>query len=573
MCSYIYSKRSGLKRCYADVIVEEMHNHGHSDFNFPHDSHGICVFHSTDLEWKKDIFASEFKKLIEAITELKEKFGFAQFYDFREFHFYYNSLDSELLSNCKLDIVQLDDSVFYSNLLIKNSSFEAFYCDDCHFKSYFTIQNSNIERFQVCDSKFDSGLVLNKCEIKEYSLFRYADINKFANFKETVFNGSADFSGVKFANSESNYYEIQFDKTIFNGELNFTDTIFEVETSFENTIFNNNVIFLDTNFSSKFSTTFEDITFNGFIVFKSTNTKKKLFSNLVYFSIKDSNSINGRLIFDNADITKFSIYSKKLIYKLEKEEIATIESNCEKYPTRTKIYQEQGLESLQKFQLELLRIFSDYFQSIFPQFENLGVEIVDKTPESISYFFFTDTKIDPELFECIIQNSTHNLWDFVSLCVQNSTALVPPTNIVLKNTLIDLAAIFMKLKNYVNNNLCTEEDIKNCLHGFDAFSPVQNITETTKIISIEEKNKELSETALKTLSTLKDKIENLEDMQVRQGKVVQELIAIIQEISEKKHVPLNLQEKIALIADSLEIGDKLWALSVALKTIIFTLGD
>ena len=34
MCSYIYSKRSGLKRCYADVIVEEMHNHGHSDLIF-----------------------------------------------------------------------------------------------------------------------------------------------------------------------------------------------------------------------------------------------------------------------------------------------------------------------------------------------------------------------------------------------------------------------------------------------------------------------------------------------------------------------------------------------------------
>lgn len=446
MCNYKYKTHElSNSKCIVEKISNRINELKDNSISFLHDSEGLCIFHSKDINWKKELFNDEFNKLFEAISFLNEVHHDGLNFNFAEFQFVYSSNSFDVLNNRKFNgYVDFRNSVFHNTFQCRNTSFETLNLDNAQIQGMFIIQNSNLNKLFLKDSILDN-IIFTKVNITEYSFFNNLLCKNFATFEETHFGTTTDFSFSKFLSNSSDY-DVRFEEIIFGGEVNFEKTTFESELSFINIVFQNTCSFTNTLFSKKYNTLFDNLSVQKFLIFKSTDSSNKLFNYTVSFLL-DENSVDGIIQFENANFLNIFESCRKQLHYLEKIGKVHIGSGCEKYPTISPIFKIETNRVNQRFILDLTNVFCNYFEFNYGQ--NLGVQVVERTHSYISYFYFSDEKFEVNTFLEIIKSTEYDIWETFANLTDKMAILLSDKQAELRSIVYDLSIIFLKIRDIV----------------------------------------------------------------------------------------------------------------------------
>jgi len=317
MCKYeYYNRKKGNTLCIYPKFYEDLKKINLSDIDLPLpiDEDGYCIFHSSNIEWKKDNnFTKYFLDLLRILNQqaIKRKenkesrgtFDFSGFkfvwddeiIDFSELQFLENAkfnnavfYEKFLLNNTTfINGCQFETSQFYKNVEIKNSTFsDTAIFEKSIFNEGFSCINSKFENYTLFTSSiFKKKFVLQKCSFDNFVMFD--DIN-FENKLEYALFDFLTFNEVA---------TVDFSNTKFNGLVRFKEITFNADVSFNNCDFS---LLQNTN-PLNCSVSFEMIKIknNAFIQFKGDKPYYRMFKNDVSFTFQDD--IIGKIYFMNVD--------------------------------------------------------------------------------------------------------------------------------------------------------------------------------------------------------------------------------------------------------------------------------
>lgn len=564
MCNFHYSNIGApALQCHIDAVVNDMHKIGFTDFSFPHDDKGYCIFHSTNIEWKKPLFDEEFKKLLGAISTLTS-YGRKIEYCFAGFVFPgRKTISNQIPENSSLD---LSGATFVDILTIKNAKLKTVILSDGEFKKVL-ISHCSIDTIYASRAVFSSGLAILDSTITNPSLFNQIICKDYASFNNSEFKNGADFTLARFCDDKESIggdkflrYSVQFEDTSFGGEVKFDNAVFGIETLFERTSFNS-AFFVNTEFPKMFSTCFSDITVNGLMSFDGSGCSNKLFNNAVFFSIANAESMKGECLFNNANISLISANDRAELIRLSKLEKVHIEANCEKYPTKSKVFVQKGPQAIQRFHMDLIRCFTNYFQIVIPQW-NMGVEILESDNDHISYFFFSNERIAQDYFDVLLQNIGKSMWEVLSDCITNSTAYIPSSNVEIKHVLLDLAITMCKIQDYAYAGNISSQDLQSLVPAYVLEQRLLQISfdrDEQDLIS----KKKTDEFTMR-LNAIDDELQEIKDIDQSQAEAIQELRNSIENYLNGTDSKPTLLANIAALSDGITIGSAFGKLLLSL---------
>jgi uncharacterized protein YjbI with pentapeptide repeats len=412
----------------------------------PIDKDGVCIFHSQNVEWKRENdFEGEFLKLI-SLIDADESHGF---YDFVDFIF----IGNERISKQGTDhhILCIANKEFRKMAYFSGSSF----IDDIVFKDVNFTGGASFELTTFANSlsiknTIINGVTFNNAKFTNLALFSNVDFLNYALFENAVFNGTGSGYVVKFIDSCFKGIT-DFSDTIFNplekeASMGFIRVVFEDYTDFKNSQFHNQVVFEDVSFEARtefldtlFETAESSARYRGFavefkrievkskaeLVFKSTDPLKKMFNHDIHMSFREDPT--GIIMFENVNFSKFNLESRDRLNKLAKSGQVQIGSGCIKYRFQTDIRTISVNQGNTSLILEICHTFTNYFTS--SNGLNLGFEIVERNKSEVSFFYFTDENISEESFMERLAKSEDQLLSLLSIrSVDQIIPLKKPSN-------------------------------------------------------------------------------------------------------------------------------------------------
>ncbi len=373
--------------------------------DLPHDDAGLCLLHSTDIDWKrKQNFVERFKELCinwEKVAEENQEYGLSfhechlvggesEFkYDFEDEPSYTMNFENFLLKNHILFF----DCVFYDSIRIEKALFKkGITIDNCLFKSDIDIMNVFVGD--------DITLSPNNIYETNVGLTNLRLIGKFDCIKNT-FKGRFDFDSIDCLS------EVYIDSSIFATReeyVNFTayfheglslrSNIANCVVTISETTFEKDTLFYDNRFNSEFHLEYPAI--YGNIAFVGTD-KNLLFNphSIIDLSTESFNK-SGRLIFDYCNILNLGNEFIAQIRELENYQLVTIRDTCK--IDRLVIVREYNYSYINDYIITdfsnlIVRFFKHYFSI------NLNVEILrDIQNGKIKIIYKTSDKIEEKEF-------------------------------------------------------------------------------------------------------------------------------------------------------------------------------
>ena len=347
MCKYI--NRYGVNRnnpCINSKIFDDFKTLNLSDLHdnvnsLPIDEDGYCIFHSINIDWKKENnFNQRFLDLLTILNHQanirknnKEKrgtFNFEAFVfvgnnniiDFSELEFIENTYFKNAVFNEKLLLnnttlkngCQFDNTKFNNNVEINNTNFnDTATFQYSEFEGDFTCQNSIFEGAVLFSSAiFKNKFAIKKCNFDDFVMFDEISFNNktaWALFDDLVFN---KFATVDFSNSK------------FEGLVRFKEIIFNADVSFINCFFS---LLKSTNPRSC-AVSFEKLSIgiNAIVQYKGYDPYFRMFANDVFFSFDED--VFGKIFFKNVDLSSLHYSSLKYFDTLKKQKKLIIKNGC-----------------------------------------------------------------------------------------------------------------------------------------------------------------------------------------------------------------------------------------------------
>jgi hypothetical protein len=452
MCNHKFKEKS--RATHRKCRVQETLNLALSDpnlyFNLDYDSEGVCLFHSSDIGWKKqNKFAEKFESLLNIIIQSKLS------PDFSEFHFVADKdslviKDKEIRKHLIFIECTFHDKLIIDNLNISNSTFVI---EDCLFKKGFTLTDSTIDDIHLVNTRTSTFGMNNVKVMYSTALFNYFISEKEFVINNCYFENGIDFNYAQFLDERSGAYgelvNVEFLQSKIVGSANFIETQFNGSVTFNDVEFAGSANFIDTIFSFTRRLTFENIKLSEHTMmqFRASNEAKKLFNSMVYFAIEEKD-INGIIAFENVNFHNIQPTDKSYLLSLQKSGKVEIGHGCIKYRLQTPIRSIELRPENQSLVIELANTFSQFFKSSYGL--NLGVEITGQDENYIHLFYFTDANISYKEFEKRLNKSESELWQLVSVKKQNVQtervhSSLPDRLLEGTDTIINLVGIILKV--------------------------------------------------------------------------------------------------------------------------------
>ena len=361
-----------------------------SFIELPVDPDGLCVFHSMDIQWKKEQdFVKWLTKLKMAMIEKKA------YIKFKDFHFiarkgkhqidYFELLTETEIENCIFhQMISAKNMCISGDLSFTHCTFTSpLHFSDCHFEGTVTFMHTAVSE----DTEIPI-MIFQKCTFDE--TFHYVHnpaVNMDFSFRACTFD-AVEFVDFSNKNTLGQFEFVECKVQVFD----MRNCIIE-SPDFKGTTF--------------YSADIENVSFRGETIFNDIKVKShlnfiggenhKIFDGVTHFAIDFSN-LEGQIYFENANLSTFLKSHKEALLEFEKRENGKIGigSGCIKY----RILSDDMVYRLKDFHQHLIREIGHSFASFFTQYNgfNLGIEVRNKTKHDITLFYFTDDDIDKALF-------------------------------------------------------------------------------------------------------------------------------------------------------------------------------
>lgn len=424
----------------------------------PIDGNGKCVFHSEDIQWKqKQGFITNLKNYVSYCKDQQKEI------DLREVHFvseegkihidYIDLLADAVLHQAhfhqtilvkgetnKIEIngiLNFQECVFYHDVIFDNCNFAYdFKLENICFKNDFGILNLQIENcdfeyyFECRDwEDFSANLTISGCKFKENATFESIYVTEH-NFEIMT---NEFFKNFSFTDSQINALAIDFSYNIFQANAEFNDLAFNAVSLFNNLKVASKLIFTGT-------------------------SERKIFYGQTHFNIEEQD-IQGQIIFQLTNLMLIDARDLEKIKELEKIGTGQVKkviigAGCIKYrlmsPDLT-YYIKEGHHYLIS---EIGNSFATYFTA--HNGFNLGVEVRNKTKDTITLFYFSDEDISEEEFLQLLGVTSQRIFGFIS---GDSTTVIVQDDAII-NLKIDLVSKFIKASYQIHKKNWTSKDSK-----------------------------------------------------------------------------------------------------------------
>lgn len=538
MCNHKYSKnwhRYGLNidQCAYTQMYQHLKDEKNPklqiiDFQaeLPLDKNGMCLFHSYDLNWKRE---NEFTKKFKQLVELLDEYDTKQYYDFAEFVFVgdcKSKKNSEIFEFKLFETVFKKEAKFYGAVFIDSVEFNGVTFktgvnfDDATFKKRLVMQKCILDSAGFQNTVFEKEAVFGNIYFSNSNTtFTGSVFYNSVRFWDSKFEGMTIFSGAIFNKSEGIDFAAIFRNIVFEHIAIFTDSTFYCPVEFREVAFYLNAEFTDISFMaskstirySQSNTLFHDIDLkeNGIILFESTDSQKKLFNETdVDFHFKED--IKGIIRFKNVNFNNISNKSREQLKRFEKAGNVEIGPGCIKYRFQTETKTIFVGKDNQCLILELTQTFTNYFTA--KNGWNLGFEIMARESDRILFFYFTDEEITEDQFLERLKSTEKDLWNLIyqyphskelALKKKNVTHGFPqiPSENVLINAIDGLASlmsIFFRVAIRISLGKWKKKDTASLIHAidFDNSAPAIHVDTLHQIITYK-----FNQTALLSLHT------------------------------------------------------------------------
>lgn len=393
------------------------------------DDHGLCIFHSQDLAWKrKSQFESEFLQLL----KLLDGDGAYTAYDFSEFVFVGN--DVTPTSGHKEPVFRLVDVTLQKQAYFTGASFiDSVAIEHVRFSNVTFDNTSFAQDLKVVATSFH-GIDFNRAAFRRLALFTRVEFLNYAlfhntqftgttggyvvKFEESRFEGITDFSQARFTLGDES--AVGFVKVQFEDFADFKMAVFQGQVVFSDVSFAGVTEFIDTSFDiARSSARYRgaavefnqiDVAIQAVLTFRSTDALNKIFSHDVQMSFRQDPA--GRIEFENVNFSKLTLASRERLMRLAQSGKVEIGSGCIKYRHQTEIRKLAVSENNAPLVIELCHTFSNYFT--VSSGLNLGFEVVDRSKTELSFFYFTDEDISEATFLHRLAATERSLWNLLA---------------------------------------------------------------------------------------------------------------------------------------------------------------
>lgn len=399
MCNHIYiSELNQEEKCQL--------NSRFGNEILPLDEEGKCIFHSHNVDWKKEHHFTHWLK------KLNDTFGVNERNDLREFYFVSTSGKTVIDYISHLENANLDRSVFHDEVFVENNnnivgSLEFFHCvfqkgisfAHCTFTSTVKFINPI---FSVDKDKKVYDFVFENCTFKLYfTLKQCENLPAHIAFQTCTFR--EEFLCYDFKASKGSSFEFLnciSEKNVEFREVGLLDWIDFSKTTFDHATFRNCLFDGETFFNQ--IKVVNNLNFLG-------NEDYTIFNGITSFDI-DFNNFKGDIYFQNANISNILKSHKDILLETEKHTDGRVKigSGCIKYRRISPDYTFDMKQQHQHFIVSLGGSFSNYFTQ-YNGF-NLGVEVRSKTAKEITLFYYTDEDVEEELFISILEQTSEKVF-------------------------------------------------------------------------------------------------------------------------------------------------------------------
>lgn len=437
----------------------------------PIDEQGLCVFHSENEIWKiENGFTVHLEELINYFEEEPlEKYIFLEdiiftskienFFNNKKFKKDINfnrsqfkgnlTIESSGFKNLSFKLTVFNETVSFNNLSINKVSF-----DDSHFKSKIVIDNSDFfGDFFMLNTQFGGGISITNSIFHSFFFF-----NKIRTNIDKSIRGGIVFKQIHFKKFST------FELSEFNSVTDFKNITVHAELIFDNTQFN----YADS-LPIVASVTFEQIIIKekGKFEFKG-DANNKIFSKVQDVSFTKE-EIEGKLLFEHTDFTKFNLTTKNRLINAAMLQNAKIfiGIGCLKYHNQTPVKSIEIDDDNQSLVVELCNTFVDYFTK--NRGYNLGVQFVSKTDQKINFFYFSDEIVSYDEFEAQLQKSEQHMWRLIKIENDNLKSQLPKNNLPSKivnatDTIVNLISLVLKIGSRIPLGLISKEEVSGLLN-------------------------------------------------------------------------------------------------------------
>jgi|GEM_PF-1094981 len=407
--------------------------------DLPIDDHGVCIFHSRDVEWKwENGFGERFIELLGLLDADEER----NWYDFCEFVFVGTSADPDadpaqkpfrIADRTFSETVYFMGASFLAPLELQGVSFNGSASfTQATFEQDVRISATTFRGFDFIRGHAKRRFLCSNVEFLSYALFDHSrftgeTIEPVVKFSDSRFQGITDFSEVAFSNEGRS--SVLFFRVAFEDAVDFTKTLFECHLQFDEVFFGDIVDFVDSAFEMVSSSAryrgaaveLNEVELgpNAVLTFKSNDPSKKMFEHDVQMRFKGEPA--GIVRFENVNFSKLTPPSRERLMRLEKSGAVEIGPGCIKYRHQTEVRSIPVSQGNAPLVLELCQTFANYFTT--SNGINLGFEVVGRTSTEVSFFYFTDEDISRDVFLERLRMTEVGLWNLLS--VRSTGQLLP----------------------------------------------------------------------------------------------------------------------------------------------------
>lgn len=208
----------------------------------PKDEQGYCIFHSSDLEWKRKTKFSDYLKeyISGCLTD-----GHLDKVDLQNITFVANSSTPSI----KLSGLRFTKPLIITNCIIADDIDTR----NCIFEEYVDVYKTTFEKVFNCrNSQFKDRTQFNDCVFKKPAYFNDTIFDakgrlSYLSFTGSIFNEQANFSDIQYLGAET---DVNFQLVTFEHNVYFSGSKFERQAIFNGSTFNANADFRNITFDN-----------------------------------------------------------------------------------------------------------------------------------------------------------------------------------------------------------------------------------------------------------------------------------------------------------------------------------
>lgn len=493
MCRFVYNHDKLGNRpssCQIKGYLENFPNNSPPPKfrDLPVDSKGICIFHSSMLEWKQ---ANLFLERYLDLAMCQNTDSRMDEIDFREFQVI--GVPETELTEEEMDKIRpahrlggyrsgffrqilvaglkitkpwiFTDSIFHDEITFSGLTItKKLDFDGVTFKSYFTIKDCLFESFilfkEVC--RFGKTLYFENTHFKRYIDFEGAHFANTINIKHCEFDEfilSDAIIGYATEKGDPGIWNI-IQENIFNKQVDFRRSKIKYNTAITSCTFRNEVRFDDTSFEMGFNLVKPRIEDN--IYFVSTDKSIKLFDSSINFLFDEQAFIGtGQILFKNVNLFQLNPAFKENLRAYEINHRVSIE-NCLRYRVSIeRVYETKQVDG--RILSDLCNAFSDFYRYRFVG-KSLNVEVLRNGQENqVRVIYHTDDNLDIKQFE-----------ELIFQCKKDFLSTVLEANPLSNAEELDTQAAFMGIVNRYLAGMSREAVMPGTLVDYFKFSTAGN---------------------------------------------------------------------------------------------------